>query len=265
MNEKLIIRLSHNGLSFTVVCPSNAESPVSYEAYDVKNGISMAANMREAFRTVSLLGEEYQRIQVLVDAPVLMVPVDLYQEQQKETLYFHSFPQATSANDVLANVLPDLNCVALYSVNRDLKMVIDDHFPGQAQFLCATIPVWHHLHQRSFTGIRNKLYGYFHDQRLDVFSFQQNRFKFCNSFDAQRRADSLYFLLYVWKQLNLQPEHDELHLVGAIPEAEELLKELRQYLKRAYIINPSADFNRSSVTQIEGMPYDLMTFIVKGR
>ena len=166
---------------------------------------------------------------------------------------------------MLANVLPDLNCVALYSVNRDLKMVIDDHFPGQAQFLCATIPVWHHLHQRSFTGIRNKLYGYFHDQRLDVFSFQQNRFKFCNSFDAQRRADSLYFLLYVWKQLNLQPEHDELHLVGEIPEAEELQNELRHYLKRAYMINPSADFNRSPVTQIEGMPYDLMTLIVKGR
>ena len=43
------------------------------------------------------------------------------------------------------------------------------------------------------------------------------------------------------------------------------MEELRQYLKRAYVINPAADYNRSPVTKIVGMPYDLMTLIVKGR
>ena len=52
--------------------------------------------------------------------------------------------------------------------------------------------------------MRSKLYGYFHDQRLEVISFQQNRFKFHNTFDAQRRADSLYFLLYTFRQLGMK-------------------------------------------------------------
>jgi hypothetical protein len=77
--------------------------------------------------------------------------------------------------------------------------------------------------------------------------------------------DSLYFLLYVWRQLNLQQQHDELHLVGDIPHQEELMADLRRYLRRAYVINPTADFNRQPITQIKGMPYDLMTLIVKGR
>ena len=67
-------------------------------------------------------------------------------------------------------------------------------------------PVWRHLHQRSFTGHRNKLYGYFHSKRLDLFSFQQNRFKFCNSFEASHAYDALYFLLYTWKLLRLEAE-----------------------------------------------------------
>ncbi len=263
MNEKLIIRLSHNQLSFTVVNTANAEQPIVFEPYNVKNGIAMAVNLREAFHTTPLLADSYQRIMIVVDSPTLMVPVNLYQEQDKEQLYTHSYP-SRQQNIVLSNVLPDLNSVALFDINRDLKVVIDDHYP-QVQYVCCMVPVWRHLHQRSFTGIRSKLFGYFHDQRLEVFSFQQNRFKFCNSFDAQHMHDSLYFLLYVWRQLNLQQEHDELHLAGDIPEKEQLLDELRKYLKRAYIINPTADFNRSPVTQIDGLTYDLMTLIVKGR
>ena len=63
----------------------------------------------------------------------------------------------------------------------------------------------------------------------------------------------------------LQPEHDEMHIVGDIPERELLLDELRKYLQRAYVINPTADFNRAPATQIKNMPYDLMTLYVKGR
>ena len=63
----------------------------------------------------------------------------------------------------------------------------------------------------------------------------------------------------------LQPEHDEMHIVGDIPERELLLDELRKYLQRAYVINPTADFNRAPATQIKNMSYDLMTLYVKGR
>jgi hypothetical protein len=126
-------------------------------------------------------------------------------------------------------------------------------------------PVWHYLHQRSFTGHRNKLYGYFHGKRLDIFSFQQNRFKFCNAFDTTQAEDSLYFLLYVWKQLRLEAEHDEMHIVGDIPEKDYLVKELKRYLQKAYVINPSADFQQSPATKIKDMPYDLITLLVKGR
>lgn len=263
MNEKLFIRISRKHIAFAVFDPANTAQPVSYQPYQAKAGISIAANMREAFRDMPLLGENYQRVTVMVDTPALMVPVSLFDESEKDTLFRHAFPSSTQ-DTVLFSVLPDLSCVALYSVNRDLKMVLDSHYP-QAIYHCAAAPVWRHLHSRSFMGVRSKLYGYFHSQRLDIFSFQQNRFKFCNSFDTQRRADAIYFLLYVWRQLNLSQEHDELHLAGEIPEGRQLLDELHQYLRRAYIINPSADYNRSPVTQIEGLPYDVMTLIVKGR
>ena len=154
----------------------------------------------------------------------------------------------------------------MFAINKDVKTVLEDNF-GDVKIVVALTPVWRHLHRRSFTGARGKLYGYLHDQKLDIFSFHQNRFKFYNQFETARAHDILYFLLYVWKQQMLNAEHDELHLVGEglTDEQSELISELRRYLQNVYIINPSAEFNRAPVTKIKGMPFDLMALFTKGR
>ena len=256
----LTIRVGRNTLSFSM---PDAEGQVMFEPYVVKSGVSMAANLREAFKTAELLLQAPPRVRVLIDSPVLMVPVEHFDEDAMETMHHQAFPRHEQ-DAVFYNVLPELNAVAVFSMNKDLKLVIDDHFPT-VKLIAAISPVWRHLHQRSYTGTRHKLYGYFHEKRLEVFGFQQNRFKFCNSFEAAHAHDSLYFLLYVWKQLQLAPQYDELHVVGDVPEADWLIGELRKYLQKAYLINPVADFNRAQVTGIKGMPYDLQTLFVKGR
>lgn len=257
----MTIRIGRGTLSFAV--PSDDDETIVFEPYVVKSGISMAANLREAFKHADLLLEHPRRARVMVDADALMVPVEMFQEQTIDDMYRHAFP-SHEQDQVFYNVLPDLNAVVALSMNKDLRLVIDDHFK-EVKLIAAVSPVWRHLHQRSFTGMRQKLYGYFHEKQLDIFCFQQNRFKFCNSFAANRAHDSLYFLLYVWKQLQLQPEHDEMHIVGDIPNQEWLVEELKNYLQNAYVINPKADFNRAPVTEIKGMPYDLQTLFVKGR
>lgn len=259
-NQRLTIRVSKIALSFSTV---DVAGKVSYEPYNVRSGISMAANLREALKSSPLLQQPFRRTQVVIDSPSLLVPTDLFQEQEATTLFTHSYPKRESEM-VMYNVLPDLNAVALFCINKDLKLVIDDHF-AQVTFVCAMAPVWRYLHQRSFTGARNKLYAYFHDKQLTIFSYTQNRFKFCNSFETTHAHDALYFILYVWKQLMMKAEFDELHLVGEIPEQEWLLEELRRYVLRTYVISPTGDFNRAPVTQIKTMPYDLMTLYVRGR
>ena len=121
------------------------------------------------------------------------------------------------------------------------------------------------MHQRSFTGHFNKLYASFYGRQFCLFAFQQNRFKFCNNFEATQAQDALYFIVYVWKQLRMDVLHDELHLSGEVPQEEELLKELKMYLQKVYVSNPTAEFNQAPATKVKGMPYDLMTLIVKGR
>lgn len=257
---RLVIRVGRHSLSFSAL---NQAEPgmIVYEPYTVKSGISMAANLREAFKQIDLQHGGWQRAVVLLDSDVLMVPVSEFNEQTAATLYCHAMT-GKAAEQVLWTVLPALNAVAVYSVNKDLKLVVDDNFT-EAKFhpLCA--PVWNHLFKRSFTGVRQKLYCYFHDKRMEIFSYQQNRFKFTNSFDTDLVPDVVYFVLNVWKQLSFDAKRDELHLVGTIPERENLLQELRTFIRNVYVINPKAEFNRAPITAIEGLPYDLLTYFIK--
>ena len=261
--QRLTICIGDNTLSFTQPNTDAEGLPILFEPYVVKSGISMAANMRAALKEIKPAFDNPQRCRVLIDTPVLMMPMELFEEQDKDIFYTHAYP-LHHQDVVLFNVLPELKAVVLFAINKDLKLVVDDNFQD-ASFICAMVPVWRYLHQRSFSGPRNKLYAYFREHRLDIFSFNQNHFKYCNSFETSHGHDALYYLLYVWKQLQLSPEHDEMHIVGDIPDRDWLFAELRKYLQKAYIINPSADFNRVPVTNIKGMPYHLLTLFVKGR
>ena len=264
--NRITIRVGHSTLSFSAFNVAASEHAAAqpefiYEPYVVRSGVSIAANLREAFKTSDMLATDTTKARVVIDGPVLMVPVELFEEQQMNLYYGHAFPDLTQSH-VLYNVLPDLNAVAIFSINSDLKLVLDDHF-HDVSYYCAMTPVWRHLHKRSFGGVRNKLYGYFHERQLDIFAFQQNRFKFCNQFEANRTNDALYFLLYVWQQLALDASHDEIYLVGDLPSEDGLTDRLKEYIKKVKVIDPVDDFGESSLTKTKGVTYDLMTLYSK--
>jgi hypothetical protein len=250
--QRLVIRVSRNSLAFS----TSDGHDVTFERYPLRSSISLAANMREALKQVPLLQNGFYRVKVITDAPILMTPVDLFREEEKEELYHHTFTQQQQVA-VVHSVVPELNAVAIFTIQKDLRQVLTDQY-GSVSVLPLMIPVWQHLYQKSFTSKNGKLYGYFHDRKLEVFSFGQNRFKFYNSFAVNEYADALYFLLATWKLLGFAPQQDELHLYGDIPEKEQFVEQASQYVKRIFVNNPSGEFNRAPVTQIENMPYDMM-------
>lgn len=252
----MTIRVSQGSLTFTIAEKDNQEQVV-YRPYTIKSGVSIAANLREAFKTEAELLQATPRARVLANSPVLLLPIEEYEEQHSTTLYMHSFP-ATEGCAIMANVLPDINAVALFAVNKDLMTVVHDHYED-VKYLALMQPVWHYMHKRSFIGIHRKLFAHFHDHQLELFSFERNRFLFSNRYDVKHPKDMLYFILFVWKELAMDQQKDELYLSGDIPEREKLMADLQQHLRKVSAINPAADFNRAPMTAIKGITLDLMT------
>lgn len=262
--QRLVISASRYWFAFAVQNLDEPEKPVSFTPYTSKASMSVAANLREACKTLDFLNAKFYKVVVMVDEPLLTVPLDFYDESEATKLYAHSYPD-TANNCVMANIIGDLNVAVVFAISKDLQTVITDRF-GEALIFHASTPVWRNLFHRSFLGSRNKLYAYFHaHQRMELVCYGTKRLRYCNVFDTTNAHDALYFILSVWRMLSMKENHDELHLVGDIPDNQWLEAELKSYLKRVYTINPSSDFNRSPITKIKDMPYDMMTYFIKGR
>lgn len=251
---RLTIRFGRNSMAFTVGDPQE-NGMLVYEPYEMNTGISIAANLREAFKVSELLQSGYKRLLAELDTPVMLMPVDEFRTQDIETLYHHTYHRQGN-EEILSSVLPDLNAVAVFAINKDLKLVIDDHFKDiRIQPLMQS--VWTHLYRRSFAGPRRKLYAYFHEKRMEVFSFQQNRFRFCNSYDVAQAHDALYYLLYIWKLTGMDTDKDELYLIGDMPDQEQLIGNIKQHLKFCRVVNQEVDFNNVQLARRMEIPYDM--------
>lgn len=255
---RVVMRIGRGTLSFSTI----SDDGLQFSQYNVKQGMSMAANLRAAVKEGAWIYDGNGGT-VMVDGDVLLVPQDSYDENCAQDMYLHCFPKR-KGDVVLHNALPDMGVVVLFGLNKDLRMVVTANMPG-AKFIAAMTPVWTHLYHKSYNGQRQKLFAYFHENKMDVFAFGNKRFKFCNSFEVTETSDSVYFLLYVWREMGLSIEEDELNLVGNIPQREDMMEELGTYIKRCFVVNPITDFNRATVTAIEEMPYDLMAYYVKSR
>ena len=169
-NERLTVRIGQNSLCFAY--DREGKGDFVFVPYKAKNGISMAANLREALKDETLNIGKWRKVKVLIDSPVIMVPIDEYSDQNKEQLYNYTITGKENSA-VLATILPSVSAVALYALNKDLRLVLTDNFQDiKIHPVCASM--WQHLQHRSLSGTAQKLYCYFHDGKMDVCSFMKN-------------------------------------------------------------------------------------------
>ena len=154
-------------------------------------------------------------------------------------------------------VVPSLKNMAVFSINKDLKNVLNDHFE-EVRIKPLMSSVWEYLQKRSLGTNNKKMYAYFHDGQMEVCSFNRTRVAFANKFEADNAENALYFILGSWKQIGGQAVSDDLYLCGNIADREKMIQDIKKFLTRVFYINPSADFNRAPATQILNFPLDLI-------
>lgn len=256
----LSIRLSADGFSFSIYNPL-AESDFSFMPYPINASYSMSANIKEMLAATDALKHTYKRINILVDSPRFTpIPLDLFEDEQMDRLFYHNFPKVNNES-VLCNVLGKSNVVILFAMDKLTHQLLTEHF-SNARFFSTASPLIEYFAQKSRLGNSRKLYAHIREQLVEVFCYDKGKLLLINSFSCKQTSDRVYYLLYVWQQLGYSQEKDELQLAGMLIDKEELLTELRKYLRQVYVINPKAEFNRSEITKIEDIPFDMQTLLI---
>lgn len=257
-SKSLTIRAGQGTLSFLVKA---VDGTFSFIPYEVKSEMSLAANLREAFKTLPELTDGVENTTLMVSTPIVLLPqeeFDTIDEDLDIEAVYSSVMTGHKGEEKIVKQMSTLNAMGIFTINSDLHMVVTDNCPN-VEVCNVMYPIWKHLYNRYYqSGQHRKLFAYFHDKTVDVCQFERGRVRFANSFDATHAHDALYYILFVWKQLGMNQEEDDLFVIGDMPHEKWLRGRLQSYVTRLYDINPSADLNRSPLAEVNGMPFDMM-------
>lgn len=95
-----------------------------------------------------------------------------------------------------------------------------------------------------------QVFVHFSTDKFEIVVVQNQKLLLFNSFDYKTKEDFIYYLLFTAEQLNLNPEHFRLQLLGAISEESELFAIAFKYIRNVSLLDVSElqqhnDFSRA--------------------
>lgn len=241
----LSIRLCTDGFSFSVFNPLS-EGEYSFYDRQTDESLSLTANLKQTFREVEWLSRPYKRVNVLVaNKRFTFIPLEFFEDEQAETVFYHNLTKKDNEL-VQYNILPNNNIVILFAIDKSSFNFLREQY-AEAKFYAQSSPLIEYYAAKSRLGNNRKMYVYLQASALNVYAYERGRLLLANSFDCKTNADRIYYLLYIWKQLGLEQERDELHLSGNPDDKKDLLPELQKFIRRVFVMNPANNLDLQTI------------------
>ena len=245
---KLSIRLSADGFSFSIHHPQQKDD-FFFGNYPVNTSFSMTANLKKMIQSVEEMKPPYEQISILIDTHRFTpVPFELFEDEQTENLFCHNFYKMDN-EVILCNILGKSNIALLFGMDKHTCQLLEEQFP-KARIFANVSPLIEDFSLKSREGNNRKLYAYFHPNKMNVFAFEKGKLLLVNTFHCKQTSDQVYYLLYVWQQLGLNQEKDQLYLAGKPENQDELLVECNKFLRQIKLLSTEGN-----------LPFDLQTLI----
>lgn len=255
----LSMRLSTEQFAFSIFNPLN-EEPMVYLLREVDKDLSMPANVKQLLRTNSFLNHPFSRVNVIMDTNrYTLVPFELFEDEQATSLFYSNLSHNdTETEEVKYNILPKTNAVVLFGMDKLIDQLLSDEY-SNLHFFCQMSPLTEYFTNKSFAGNTRKLYAYIKETSIDLFCINRGKLLLINSFRCRSTEDVLYYLLFAWKQMKFDQEHDELNLVGNIHDKQTITDRLQQFINQIYFINPKSELANLGGNSSNEVPFDLQT------
>ncbi|MCD7976470.1 MAG: DUF3822 family protein [Tannerellaceae bacterium] len=234
-SEKYIlsIRLRPDGLSFSAYNPLEADSWFFREV-EYKKEIPFLIALKELFFENDFFSWSYKKTNLIfTDTPYVLIPTSLLQVKEDSLSFIHSSP----GERVLVNPLTAQNASLVYGVNGEVYEFCSRSLinPDIFHSLTPLLSLWGE--QKKGKG----MYLIVRKNEIDILCFDSGRLSFLNTFQYIHRDDILYYVLYIWEQMNLEQMKDALYVVGELLIQKEVIKGFSVYLNQVYPVEIPAD------------------------
>ena len=258
--QRLYLRVSPGPLSFAVYHPFGGKPPV-VENYEVNPTASLNVNLKEALASLPLAQENFSRAEVLLNVPYTLKPIELFNEEEAESIYHTSFYD--SAHDrIFYDVAGNLGTALIYGISDAFCRVIDDNFQS-VHFSSTTTAVANRFAEAARGSKRNTLYAYRHENMMDLFVFRAGRLQLGNRFTTIGVEDAAYYVMLAVKTLGMNVDEDEFTIIESANEEGSLTKRLHDFVNDVKQEEFRNAFGRTPLADAKNLTYDMAAFLMQ--
>lgn len=260
----LSIRLNADGFSFSVF-DTDHDRFVHFAERKLSNVLSYTGNFKQAYRELDFLSHTYKQVYILVvDRRFTLIPLEFFEEEQKQSLFYYNYSHKENET-VCKNILANNSCAVLFGMDKSIRNFLNEKYP-QAEFFSQATLLTEYYSLRNRSAQVKQMFAYIRVNCVDLYCFDKGYVSLVNSYECKSVADFAYYMLFVWKQLGMDQQKDELLIASEYPEQHKLNDILRKYIKTISILQNVSDFESSIEDESKEIPVDIQVLMaLKGR
>lgn len=230
---RLSIRLFSDGFSLSILYTAD-NSLVQKEDVTANGSVPLYQLLEKALKHPNLTKYTFQSVELLVLSPSTGVPLEYFRREEVFPLYNLTFPTLkVSKTEVHYQILPSLEVVELFSVNQQMLQTVQALYP-EVEIIS--------LEGRAIETISNAdrkkqdpdihFYTMIAQKNMLVCCLKEQHLHFATTFNVDNDADRLYYIMGVWKNLQMNEKTQPLHLNNA---SQRLLEQIQRLIPRTTV------------------------------
>ncbi len=261
--SRLFIEISVNCISYALL---NNETQIykaieSYSFTDTNNYNDISNRLEYIYTNSEILKNNYLSVNILFnDYKSTLIPNTLFDKSNPE-LYLKFNYNIDNSEEVAYDNLSITDAANIYTINRELNNKIKMLFPKAKVSHSFSGLIENLLYQFS-NNKANKLILHVQQNFIQIINIRESKLVFFNTFNYNTKEDFIYYLLFAMQQLHLNPETQELLVLGEIEKKTAFAELLFKYIKNPVFGERSAIYKFDVV--FEDIPphqyYNLLNF-----
>jgi hypothetical protein len=177
-----------------------------------------------------LLQHKYKAVSCLiVNNLSTIIPTPLFEDSKKEM--YLKFNTALAGNEYIAvDNIKNLDAKNVFALPQDLKNKLSSLFSNSTYHHFSSVLIESILAQNK-NQTTKKLFVHVQPSHFEAILVEGKKLLFYNSFNYQTNEDFIYYLLFVFEQLQLNPEMIEAVLLGEVEKNSEMVTIAQKYIR----------------------------------
>ena len=232
--QNLSIRKNADGFSLYIYNQSDS-APLQVEDVHPRGNQTPIEALQQALMRPRGMEFHFAEVRLLSDEPCTFLPLEEFRSSDIATYYFFNFPKSKfKPTEVCYDILAQLEVVVLYAMDAQTVQTVMNLFPEAK--VCSQTGLWlekfAEVNRRSKEAIPH-LYAQIQEHQMLLALFQQGQIRFACNYAVSNDPDRLYYLMSVWKNMELDGEKHQCTMYGS---SDVLIANVRKYVRNVVLL-----------------------------